>query len=105
MFKYNSVFFLSLNAFINPASVFCRVLEQRQLRESLQWWHWKTLRLDNLACCNPKDLPEESLLASLDLEESSLSSGFHSNTPALPVSGGTFIKVSESCEQASFSVP
>ncbi|KAJ6656807.1 hypothetical protein lerEdw1_003138 [Lerista edwardsae] len=73
------------------ANVFRRTLEQRQLRESLRWWHWKAFRLDSLACCNPKDLTEDPLLASLDLEESSLSSGFHSNAPALPVSS-PFIK-------------
>ncbi|XP_054857730.1 uncharacterized protein C1orf167 homolog [Eublepharis macularius] len=62
-----------------------RALERRQLRRALGHWRWKALSRTPLRRC-PRDLAEDPFLASLDSDEFSQSSGFHSNTPALPVS-------------------
>ncbi|XP_044301434.1 uncharacterized protein C1orf167 homolog isoform X2 [Varanus komodoensis] len=64
------------------ATAFQRVQARRRLEEALARWHWKSL------CLHPpgpgsRDLAEDRLLVSL---ESSLSSGFHSNPAAPPVS-------------------
>ncbi|XP_066493449.1 uncharacterized protein C1orf167 homolog [Tiliqua scincoides] len=85
------------------ANAFRHILEQRQLREDLRWWHQKALRLNNLAG-NPKDLTEDPVLESLDLEEFSLSSGFHSNAPALPASGGMFVKENSPGSDSQMSI-
>ncbi|XP_061458018.1 uncharacterized protein LOC133372896 isoform X2 [Rhineura floridana] len=73
------------------ATAFQRVLERQQLREALGRWCWKTFCLHPLGL-SPRDLTEDPLLTSLDLEESSLSSGFHSSMPAPPVSRGSLEK-------------
>ncbi|XP_019396871.1 PREDICTED: uncharacterized protein C1orf167 homolog isoform X2 [Crocodylus porosus] len=62
------------------AKAFSRASEQRQLREALRHWHHRALQLDPLSH-QPRGPP-----AWLDSEESSASSGFHSSTPAPPVS-------------------
>ncbi|XP_060132250.1 uncharacterized protein C1orf167 homolog isoform X2 [Zootoca vivipara] len=86
------------------ATAFHRVSERRQLRGALGLWHRKTLSLHPLGL-GPRDLAEDLLLASPDSEESSLSSGFHSNVPAPPLSGGSLDKEgsSEASSQASIS--
>ncbi|XP_033012754.1 uncharacterized protein C1orf167 homolog [Lacerta agilis] len=86
------------------ATAFHRVSERRQLREALGLWRRKTLCLHPLEL-GPGDLAEDHLLASPDSEESSLSSGFHSNVPAPPLSGGSLDKEgsSEESSQASTS--
>ncbi|XP_019367267.1 PREDICTED: uncharacterized protein C1orf167 homolog isoform X3 [Gavialis gangeticus] len=62
------------------AKAFSRASEQRQLREALRHWHHRALQLGPLSH-QPRGPP-----AWLDSEESSASSGFHSSTPAPPVS-------------------
>ncbi|XP_053257052.1 uncharacterized protein C1orf167 homolog isoform X4 [Podarcis raffonei] len=86
------------------ATAFRRVSERRQLREALGLWRLKTLCPHPLGL-GPGDLAEDLLLASPDSEESSLSSGFHSNVPAPPLSSGSLDKErsSEDSSQASSS--
>ncbi|CAI5783060.1 Hypothetical predicted protein [Podarcis lilfordi] len=86
------------------ATAFRRVSERQQLREALGLWRLKTLCPHPLGL-GPGDLTEDLLLASPDSEESSLSSGFHSNVPAPPLSSGSLDKEgsSEDGSQASIS--
>nr|XP_028597309.1 uncharacterized protein C1orf167 homolog isoform X9 [Podarcis muralis] len=85
------------------ATAFRRVSERQQLREALGLWRRKTLCPHPLGL-GPGDLTEDLLLASPDSEESSLSSGFHSNVPAPPLSSGSLDKESSSEESSQASI-
>ncbi|KAL8198292.1 UNVERIFIED_CONTAM: hypothetical protein K2H54_003662 [Gekko kuhli] len=65
---------------------FRQTMEEKLLRKAVGRWRWRALCLLPLRR-SPGDFAEEPLLASLDWDEFSTSSGFHSNTPALPASG------------------
>uniref|UniRef100_A0ACB8EES1 Uncharacterized protein n=1 Tax=Sphaerodactylus townsendi TaxID=933632 RepID=A0ACB8EES1_9SAUR len=66
-------------------NAFRQAAKQRLLKAALGQWRLRALRPPPLRSC-PRDLDAESVFTSLDLEECSVSSGFHSNTPAQPTS-------------------
>ncbi|KAG6936420.1 chromosome 1 orf 167 [Chelydra serpentina] len=84
------------------AHSFSQASEQRRLRDALRRWHQKTLQLNPLNR-NPR-APHEELLALLDSEESSLSSGFHSSALAPLVSHGSLEKESSFCDSSRNSL-
>ncbi|XP_077168760.1 uncharacterized protein C1orf167 homolog isoform X2 [Paroedura picta] len=67
-------------------NAFRQAADETLLRKTLGRWCWKAFRSPPLGRCSG-DPAEESPLASLDSDEFSTSSGFHSNAPALPASG------------------
>ncbi|XP_053137263.1 uncharacterized protein C1orf167 homolog isoform X2 [Hemicordylus capensis] len=84
------------------ANAFRHAVAQRQQREALECWRQKALRANSLGPCS-KDLAEEPVLPLLVSEESSLSSGFHSQAPTLPVSGSFLGKEKNSLSGSSWS--